>query len=73
MKIFIVLFLIAVVQACVLLPFLINKNETAHVYRHKTTGDLLYCSNQHTGQPRDFDYIGTASVKKSDIRICGLA
>jgi hypothetical protein len=47
--------------------------ETAHVYRNKTTGELLYCSNQHVGQPRDFDYVGTAQVQPSEIKLCELA
>ena len=47
--------------------------ETAFVYRNKTTGHLIYCSNQHVGQAQDFDYVGTAQVQPSEIRLCEFA
>ena len=51
-------------------------NETAYVYKNRTTGDLIYCSNEYEhapAEPRDFIPMGTASVSASDIRLCELA
>ena len=51
-------------------------NETAFVYENRTTGELIYCSNEYEhapAEPRDFIPRGTASVDPSDIRLCELA
>ena len=51
-------------------------NETAYVYKNRTTGDLMYCSNEYEhapAEPRDFIPMGTASVSPSIIRLCELA
>lgn len=47
--------------------------ESAFIYRNKTTGDLIFCSNEHVGQAQDFDYIGTAQVSPSEILLCEFA
>ena len=51
-------------------------NETAYVYKNRTTGDLMYCSNEYEhapAEPRDFIPMGTASVNPNKIRFCELA
>ena len=51
-------------------------NETAYVYKNRTTGDLMYCSNEYEhapAEPRDFIPMGTASVSPDVIRLCELA
>lgn len=45
---------------------------TAHVYENKETGELLYCSNKHDGDPQDFEYKGTAEVPPSEKVSCHL-
>lgn len=47
-------------------------NETAYIYENKETGELLYCSNKHDGNPRDFEYKGTAEVSATEIKLCEL-
>lgn len=46
--------------------------ETAHVYKHKKTRELLYCSNKQGNDPQDFIYKGTAEVPPNDIKFCAL-
>ncbi len=45
----------------------------AHIYVNKTTGKMLFCSNKHDGDPRDFDYVGTANVPEDEVKLCELA
>lgn len=46
---------------------------TAHIYKHKTSGELLYCFEKHNDSPLNYNYKGTAKVKKSNIVRCWLA
>lgn len=80
-EIILVLFLLVAIVACESLSLALNAgnvhvnmaaNETAYVYENKETGELLYCSNEHNGQPQDFEYKGTAEVPESKIVTCYL-
>lgn len=72
MKILIVISLVFTLIACELVGVM-NAMTTAHVYVNKETGHMIYCSNKHNRDPKDFRYAGTANVNPKNIKKCYLA
>ena len=44
----------------------------AHIYKHLELGTLLYCDEEQTTHT-DYQYLGTAKVKCSNVNSCSLS
>ena len=69
MKVLLVILVIFTLISCELLGVM-NALTQAHVYVNLETGKIIYCSNKHVSEPKDFRYAGTANTNPKNIKKC---